>query len=58
MSWDELIYLIFEFGILNNFCASINSKILFIKVAESIVIFFPIFHLGCFKACFGLTFLN
>ena len=32
------------------FCASITSKILFIKVAESIEIFFPIFHLGCLRA--------
>ena len=37
----------------NSFEASINSKILFIKVDESIVIFFPIFHLGCFIASRG-----
>ena len=30
----------------NNLCASITSNILFISVAESTDIFFPIFHLG------------
>src|SRR3989344_3714464 len=34
--------------------ASITSKPLFISVAESMVTFFPIFHLGWFKASLGV----
>ena len=40
------------------FLASINSKILFIIVAESIEIFLPIFQFGCFSANFALTFFT
>ena len=40
----------FLYSISNNFCASIISKTLFIIVAESIDIFFPIDQLGCLRA--------
>ena len=36
-------------------CASMTSSPLFISVAESIVIFRPIRHVGCFNASLGLT---
>ena len=39
-------------------CASITSKTLFIIVAESTDIFFPIFQFGCFTAELGSIFLN
>ena len=42
----------------NIFFASITSKTLFIIVAESIDIFFPIFQLGCFNAFLGVIFVN
>ena len=51
------IILIFFFK-LNIFFASINSKILFIIVDESIEIFLPIFQFGCFKAIFGFDIFN
>ena len=57
MTQDELKYLIFVWNI-KNFSASANSKILFIKVEESIEIFFTIFHFGCLRASLGLIFLN
>ena len=38
------------------FLASITSKTLFIKVAESIVIFFPIFQLGWLRAFLTVIF--
>ena len=44
-------------GILNIRCASITSKTLFINVAESIEIFFPIDQFGCFNALFKDAFL-
>ena len=53
MSPDELIFLIYYRNLKNFMCFN-SSKILFINVAESIEIFFPIFHLGCFKALVGL----
>jgi hypothetical protein len=46
---------IFDNGISNNKEASITSKTLFIKFAESTEIFLPIFHLGCLVASAGLT---
>ena len=42
---------IFSSGTPNNQWASMISKPLFINVAESIVILFPIFQLGWFSAC-------
>ena len=35
-----------------------TSKPLFIRVAESIVIRFPIFQVGCFSACAGVKVAN
>ena len=32
-----------------------TSKALFMRVAESMVIFWPIDHVGCFRACSGVT---
>src|SRR6202162_5988272 len=42
-------------GTLNRWCASITSRPLFIKVAESTVTFGPIDHLGWFSACSTVT---
>jgi len=42
-------------GISNRWCASITSSPLFISVAESIVIFAPIDHVGWVSACSALT---
>ena len=42
-------------GTLNNQCVSITSNALFISVAESIVIFLPIFQVGCWSARSGVT---
>src|SRR5437867_2964892 len=39
----------------NSQCASITSSPLFISVAESTVIFLPIFQVGCAKASSGVT---
>ena len=39
----------------NKYVASINSSPLLIRVAESIVILFPIFHVGCFSDSSTLT---
>ena len=39
----------------NSQCASITSRPLFINVAESIVIFGPILHVGCRSASSGVT---
>ena len=49
-----MITSIFWWGISNKKCASINSRPLFIIVAESTEIFFPIDQLGCFTACSGV----
>ena len=38
----------------NNQCASIISRPLLNRVAESIVIFLPMFQVGCFSACSGV----
>ena len=38
--------------------ASMTSKPLFIMVAESIVIRWPIFQFGCARACLGVIFFN
>ena len=42
-------------GVPNSQCASITSRPLFISVAESIVIFPPIAHVGCCSACSTVT---
>ena len=42
-------------GTPNSQCASITSNALFISVAESTVIFRPIFQVGCFSACAGVA---
>ena len=42
-------------GIPNSQCASITSRPLFISVAESMVIFWPICQVGCFSASAGVT---
>ena len=39
-------------------CASITSKTLFIKVAESTDILYPIFQFGCLIASLGFIFLK
>src|SRR2546430_10568280 len=49
--WGRTMTLILPGGKLNKRHASITSNPLFIKVAESIVIRRPIFHVGCAKAC-------
>ena len=54
--WIIISYLFSWNG--NNFNASLNSKTLFINVAESIEIFLPIDHFGCFIASLGFMFLN
>src|SRR3990172_7734554 len=45
-------------GISKSQLASITSNPLFIRVAESIVTFFPIDHVGCFSARRGVTVLS
>ena len=45
-------------GTPNSQCASITSRPLFISVAESIVIFGPICHVGCFSASAAVTFVE
>ena len=45
-------------GTPNSQCASITSRPLFISVAESIVIFGPICHVGCFSASAAVTFAS
>ena len=47
-----IVTLIFSGGIPNSWWASITSRPLFIIVAESTVIFFPIFHTGCLSTSF------
>src|SRR3712207_7843064 len=42
----------------NNHLASITSKPLFIKVAESIVILAPMSHVGCRRASAAVTWAN
>src|SRR5207244_13268955 len=42
----------------NNQCASIISSPLLNSVAESIVIFCPMFQVGCFRACCTVIFEN
>ena len=42
-------------GTSNSQCASMTSRPLFISVAESIVIFAPICHVGCRRACSTVT---
>ena len=44
-----------EAGSPNSQCASITSRPLFISVAESIVIFWPICQVGCFSASAAVT---
>ena len=46
---------IWDAGAPNSQCASITSSPLFINVAESIVIFGPICHVGCFSASSAVT---
>ena len=58
MILDELKLIFYYKVILKIFFASITSKTLFIMVAESIEIFFPIFQFGCFKASFNFNFIK
>ena len=52
--WVYNNYLNFSCGISKRKCASINSKPLFIIVAESTDIFLPIDQFGCLIACSGV----
>ena len=45
-------------GTPNKCTASMTSKPLFISVALSMVIFAPIFHVGCANACLGVISLS
>ena len=45
-------------GMANSQCDSMTSNPLFIRVAESMVIFLPMLHVGCLRACSGVTFSN
>ena len=42
----------------NSSCASISSRPLFIRVAESTEILRPMFHVGCAQACSGVAFCS
>ena len=44
-----------SYGVPNRWWASISSRPLFMKVAESIVILPPITQVGCWSACSTLT---
>ena len=50
MLWRWTTIWIFSGGRPNSQTASISSRPLFIRVAESMVIFAPMFQLGCFRA--------
>ena len=55
MLWGCISTLILSKGMSNSQWASITSKPLFIRVAESMVTFSPICHEGCLRACSVVT---
>src|SRR5271154_4947013 len=56
VDWGWMTTWILSRSVPKSHLASITSKPLFMRVAESIVILWPIFQLGWFRACFGVIF--